>query len=297
MSGSATDANVKQTTPLTQSQTKTKKAKSKQSNVNKTKLKKNSTQAKKSKKQNTIAKKTSPGQEVSQEKNQFYGRDILFEEVDPNTVKADFADEANTSVGDDQGSLIAPDLNDTQAQNNEIKAEVEALINDQINQGQIDEISRNIDVDAVQNDMAKITNNEGQQANKNQEVVKAQNENPELTRLLENNFNDYKNKQWDLVISNSTEIIKIDPSIIDAYINRSIAYTETGAIDKAISDANKAIMLNPRNPLAINNRGYAYEKSGDINNAIADYQAACNLGISISCSEVRRLRNENNTTE
>ena len=112
----------------------------------------------------------------------------------------------------------------------------------------------------------------------------------EIKKLMQQDVEAYHDKQWQRVIAISDQIIAIEPRIIDAYINRSIAHTELGMIEQAISDSNKAILLNPRNPLPINNRGYAYEKAGALDNAIADYQAACNLGIKLSCQETERLR-------
>lgn len=111
-----------------------------------------------------------------------------------------------------------------------------------------------------------------------------------LQELSDKNIHAFNNKKWEIVIKTSNEILSLQPSTINALINRSVAYTELGLYDLAINDCILAIAIEPKNPLAYNNRGYAYEKMGRINSAIADYNQACELGIELSCKEVSRLR-------
>lgn len=235
---------------------------------------------------------------------QFAGRDILIEEVDPQHTPAeqDAAQQIQVlSTGQDNALVTAPtmDSEPNSMPEAEFNSPVSSsLSNDsvadasQMNAAPVSEGMTTIRVEPEAAVSAFYDKKIQQMGNSNSTPVL---KNPslssdEINALLTQNVEAYRNKQWQRVIEISDKIITADPEIIDGYINRSVAHTELGMIDEAIADSNKAILLNPRNPVPINNRGYAYEKAGALDNAIADYQAACNLGVKLSCQETERLR-------
>lgn len=97
---------------------------------------------------------------------------------------------------------------------------------------------------------------------------------------VEDNAKNYYNRgvawhekgDYDKAISTYTIAIKINPRLVDAYVNRGLAYAQgKGLYDRAISDSTKAIELNPWEALAYNNRGFAYKGKGQYDLAISDY--------------------------
>jgi len=69
-----------------------------------------------------------------------------------------------------------------------------------------------------------------------------------------------------------TRAIRAEKNNAALYVNRGIAYTLQGYLDRAIKDFNKAIELDPRNTSAYFNRAIAYAGKGtaEAENAIAD---------------------------
>jgi len=107
--------------------------------------------------------------------------------------------------------------------------------------------------------------------------------------LLKKSRDGFKAGKWDAAIDFSNQVLKIDPSNVIAYINRSAAYTQKGAYYKAISDCNQALKIDPDYALAFNNRGYAFEKLGKIDIAILDYKKACSLGLELGCQNFKKF--------
>ncbi|WP_455204764.1 tetratricopeptide repeat protein [Kaarinaea lacus] len=110
-----------------------------------------------------------------------------------------------------------------------------------------------------------------------------------LQSLLDESLQRFQNQEWQTVIELSDKILALDPNATTALTNRAVAHTELGDYEAALQDCNLAININPDDPLAYNNRGYIYEKMQRIQEAVGDYQSACDLGIELSCKEVKRL--------
>jgi tetratricopeptide (TPR) repeat protein len=93
---------------------------------------------------------------------------------------------------------------------------------------------------------------------------------------------------YDRVIADATEAIKLDPKFAPAYTNRSGAWGYKGDYDRAISDASEAIRLDPRFPQPYTNRGKLYENKGDYDRAVADYNEAIRLDPTFSQAYTHR---------
>ena len=100
----------------------------------------------------------------------------------------------------------------------------------------------------------------------------------------------FSQKDWVLVISITTEIIRIDPKNSDAFISRSGAYANTGKLDDALSDVDIAIRLSPNEPAGYNNRGFIFELQKNTNRAILQYEIACSLKLELGCNNLKRLK-------
>ena len=94
-------------------------------------------------------------------------------------------------------------------------------------------------------------------------------------------FNDarekYAENDFQGVISDNSQAIRLNPNYADAYIGRGVAKSALGDKYGAIADYNEAIRLNPDYALAYNNRGNAKYGLGDKYGAIADYNEVIRL--------------------
>jgi tetratricopeptide (TPR) repeat protein len=97
--------------------------------------------------------------------------------------------------------------------------------------------------------------------------------------------------EWNQAIQTATLAIYYDPDAVNPYINRSWAYAEIRAFEKAIEDSNEALRLTPKNAMAFNNRGLVYEKKGNMDRAGKDYFKACELGFEIGCRNYLAVKN------
>ncbi len=68
-----------------------------------------------------------------------------------------------------------------------------------------------------------------------------------------------------------------DPKIASAYQTRATAYAQTKEWEKVISDCNEAIRLDPKDAWTYGWRANAYSKKGERNKAIADCKEAIRL--------------------
>ena len=77
-----------------------------------------------------------------------------------------------------------------------------------------------------------------------------------------------------LAVEKFTAVIKIDPKIREAYINRGIAEMRLSLWGDAVGDFDQALELDPNSPEALYNRGLAYSRQGEFAKAVADYTQA-----------------------
>ena len=71
-----------------------------------------------------------------------------------------------------------------------------------------------------------------------------------------------------------TAALKVDPEMVEAYINRGIAQMQLDQWVDAVDDFDKALELAPKSPEAYYNRGLAYSRQGIPDKALADYTKA-----------------------
>ncbi|HLD48465.1 MAG TPA: tetratricopeptide repeat protein, partial [Desulfobaccales bacterium] len=77
-----------------------------------------------------------------------------------------------------------------------------------------------------------------------------------------------------LAVEKFTAVIKSDPKLPEAYINRGIAEMQLSLWGDAVGDFDQALELDPRSPQAFYNRALAYSRNGEFAKAVADYTQA-----------------------
>jgi tetratricopeptide (TPR) repeat protein len=112
---------------------------------------------------------------------------------------------------------------------------------------------------------------------------------PIVDNLVDRSLEQFRQGDWDGVISTTTNALAFDPDDVVAYTNRSGAYANKGLLKEALDDADMAIKLNPNFALAHNNRGYAMERMGFEGVALEEYRMACKMGSGLACGNQRRL--------
>ena len=80
-----------------------------------------------------------------------------------------------------------------------------------------------------------------------------------------------------LAIEDYTRAISINQKYVDALINRSYAYYQTGDFTRVIEDCDRIIALEPANAVIWNRRGSAWYAKEDDDKAIADFSQAIKL--------------------
>jgi tetratricopeptide (TPR) repeat protein len=88
--------------------------------------------------------------------------------------------------------------------------------------------------------------------------------------------------EWDEVIVDSNQAIRLNPNNAVAYYNRGLAWYHKGNLDWAIADYNEAIRLNPGYAEAYFNRGNAWDDKGDYRRARTDWEKALQLDPNLS---------------
>lgn len=116
--------------------------------------------------------------------------------------------------------------------------------------------------------------------------------NPKATSWMKKSYQAVRQQNWIETIRTASVAIRLDPGLVEPYINRSIAYTENSFFQRALEDANVALKLQPKNLLAVNNRGLAYHRMGNIEKATIDYEFACHNGLDLGCSNYKDLTGE-----
>jgi tetratricopeptide (TPR) repeat protein len=71
-----------------------------------------------------------------------------------------------------------------------------------------------------------------------------------------------------------SEILAVEPSHTQTYLNRGSLYGEIGKYEKAIEDFNQAELLDSRNPNIYNNRGWMYMHLKEYDKALSDLDHA-----------------------
>jgi tetratricopeptide (TPR) repeat protein len=81
----------------------------------------------------------------------------------------------------------------------------------------------------------------------------------------------------DEAVTACTAAIRKNPKDAKLYVQRGVAWSQTGDYDYAIGDFSKAIRLDPRNALAFYNLGIAREKKGELQESLADFRRYAEL--------------------
>jgi tetratricopeptide (TPR) repeat protein len=79
---------------------------------------------------------------------------------------------------------------------------------------------------------------------------------------------------WRDSIALWSQELEQEPDIRHAYVNRGIAFMDTGRLEQALADFNRAISMNATDHLALYNRGLLFAKLNLVAQAISDYNAA-----------------------
>ncbi|MFC1876553.1 tetratricopeptide repeat protein [Thermodesulfobacteriota bacterium] len=115
--------------------------------------------------------------------------------------------------------------------------------------------------------------------------------NPEALKWVQKSYESVMSGNAGEAIITASVALTLDPGMVNAYINRSWAYSKKGQYDKAIQDCDKALDIDTDNALAYNNRGLAFQGKGDMDKAKADYERACTLGFDIGCKNYQEIIN------
>ncbi len=115
--------------------------------------------------------------------------------------------------------------------------------------------------------------------------------NPEALKWVQKSYESVMRGDAGEAIITASVAITLDSRSVNAYINRSWAYSKKGLYDKAIKDCDKALDIDGENALAYNNRGLAFQGKGDLDRAKADYERACKLGFDIGCNNYQEVVN------
>ncbi len=81
----------------------------------------------------------------------------------------------------------------------------------------------------------------------------------------------------DEAVAACTAAIRKSPKDARLYVQRGLAWSQTGDYDYAIGDFSKAIRLDPRSALAFYNLGIAREKKGELQESLVDFKRYAEL--------------------
>ncbi len=81
----------------------------------------------------------------------------------------------------------------------------------------------------------------------------------------------------DEAVTACTAAIRKNPKDAKLYVQRGVAWSQTGDYDYAIGDFSKAIRLDPGNALAFYNLGIAREKKGELQESLVDFKRYAEL--------------------
>jgi tetratricopeptide (TPR) repeat protein len=81
----------------------------------------------------------------------------------------------------------------------------------------------------------------------------------------------------DVAVTACTAAIRKTPKDAKLYVQRGVAWSQTGDYDYAIGDFSKAIRLDPGNASAFYNLGIAREKKGELQESLVDFKRCAEL--------------------
>lgn len=84
-------------------------------------------------------------------------------------------------------------------------------------------------------------------------------------------------RDFEGALADYDQAIKLNPNVVESYIKRADLHTKMGNYQPAVDDYSLALRLSPKNVDAILNRGAAYKKIGDYQKAINDFSSALKL--------------------
>ncbi len=84
-------------------------------------------------------------------------------------------------------------------------------------------------------------------------------------------------KQYDAGIALLLEVTQSAPTVTAPYVDLGIAYSRSGALDKAEASLKRALELNPRHPIVYNELGLVYRRKGQFGPARVSYEKALAL--------------------
>ena len=83
-----------------------------------------------------------------------------------------------------------------------------------------------------------------------------------------------------------TQVIRIEPNNVDAYLKRGLCHYFLEEYQKAIADYTEVIRLDPSDARVYYHRGYALEEVSEYEKAIVDYTKAASMEIGPYSSRV-----------
>jgi tetratricopeptide (TPR) repeat protein len=94
---------------------------------------------------------------------------------------------------------------------------------------------------------------------------------------------------YDAVIADCTEAIRLRPDLAAAYVNRAAAYHHKGEEDRAIADCGEALRLDPKMRVSVlATRAPAHHTKGEFDAAIADWTDLIRLKPKLATAYVNR---------
>jgi tetratricopeptide (TPR) repeat protein len=83
--------------------------------------------------------------------------------------------------------------------------------------------------------------------------------------------------EYDKAIKDFTAGMQVDAKFVPAYINRGISWMEKSELDKALKDLDAAVKLDPKDDAALFHRGVARSRKGDYDAALEDFEASIQI--------------------
>ena len=87
--------------------------------------------------------------------------------------------------------------------------------------------------------------------------------------------------RYDQAIDLYSRVIETDPEFMDAYMNRGVAYLESGHSALALADYNEVIKANPEYHPVYFNRAMAYMQLGRYSKSLEDIRFLTNIYLSL----------------